>query len=297
MWSTCILLVYWHVCFLLYFTCLLHVCILLYFICVFTCMFSPVFYLCIYMYVFSCILLVYLHVCFPLYFTGVLHVCFLLYFTCVLHVCILLYFTCVFACMCVLLYFYLCIYMYFFSCIFICVFTCMFPLHFTCVFTWMCSTCILLVYLHICVLLYFICVYTCSAVFYLRITCTCSPVFHLCIYMYVFFRILLVYLPIFCICSTWICTPISMYMTCINCISVRMCSLAQIWRGAWQDNEIVAKFLSLNDPTVRMSRDFNEEYPRLRWIMLWWVGIFNSNEFRNDMCVMMSKYTQLKWMM
>ncbi|KAL4229994.1 hypothetical protein ACF0H5_010382 [Mactra antiquata] len=38
----------------------------------------------------------------------------------------------------------------------------------------------------------------------------------------------------------------------------------EVWRGLWQDNDIVAKVLSLRECTVRNSRDFQEEFPRLR---------------------------------
>ncbi|CAH1777359.1 unnamed protein product [Owenia fusiformis] len=37
-----------------------------------------------------------------------------------------------------------------------------------------------------------------------------------------------------------------------------------IWRGVWQGNDIVAKILNLRECTIRNSRDFQEEYPRLR---------------------------------
>lgn len=37
-----------------------------------------------------------------------------------------------------------------------------------------------------------------------------------------------------------------------------------IWRGTWQDNDIVAKILNLRECTPRHARDFKEEYPRLR---------------------------------
>jgi len=36
------------------------------------------------------------------------------------------------------------------------------------------------------------------------------------------------------------------------------------WRGTWQSNDIVAKFLAVRQCTSRISRDFNEEFPRLR---------------------------------
>lgn len=38
----------------------------------------------------------------------------------------------------------------------------------------------------------------------------------------------------------------------------------EVWRGQWQKNDIVAKILSLRECTVRNSRDFQEEFPRLR---------------------------------
>lgn len=36
------------------------------------------------------------------------------------------------------------------------------------------------------------------------------------------------------------------------------------WRGRWQKNDIVAKILSVRDCNARTSRDFNEEFPKLR---------------------------------
>jgi len=38
----------------------------------------------------------------------------------------------------------------------------------------------------------------------------------------------------------------------------------EVWRGKWQGNEIAAKILSIRECTPRISRDFNEEYPKLR---------------------------------
>ena len=38
----------------------------------------------------------------------------------------------------------------------------------------------------------------------------------------------------------------------------------ETWRGKWQGNEIAAKILSIRECTPRISRDFNEEYPKLR---------------------------------
>ena len=34
------------------------------------------------------------------------------------------------------------------------------------------------------------------------------------------------------------------------------------WRGTWQGNDIVAKILAVRECTARISRDFNEEFPR-----------------------------------
>lgn len=39
----------------------------------------------------------------------------------------------------------------------------------------------------------------------------------------------------------------------------------KLWRGSWQNSDIVAKILNVRECTVRISRDFKEEYPRLRW--------------------------------
>uniref|UniRef100_A0AAY4AD78 Protein kinase domain-containing protein n=1 Tax=Denticeps clupeoides TaxID=299321 RepID=A0AAY4AD78_9TELE len=38
----------------------------------------------------------------------------------------------------------------------------------------------------------------------------------------------------------------------------------ELWQGRWQANEIVVKVLHIRDWTTRKSRDFNEEYPKLR---------------------------------
>ncbi|XP_046390679.1 integrin-linked protein kinase [Ischnura elegans] len=38
----------------------------------------------------------------------------------------------------------------------------------------------------------------------------------------------------------------------------------ETWRGRWQKNDIVAKILAVRDCTSRISRDFNEEFPKLR---------------------------------
>ena len=40
--------------------------------------------------------------------------------------------------------------------------------------------------------------------------------------------------------------------------------LLQTWRGTWQENDIVAKILNLREVTKRITRDFMEEFPRLR---------------------------------
>ncbi|XP_067889059.1 integrin-linked protein kinase [Heterodontus francisci] len=38
----------------------------------------------------------------------------------------------------------------------------------------------------------------------------------------------------------------------------------ELWKGRWQGNDIVIKVLKVRDWTTRKSRDFNEEYPKLR---------------------------------
>ncbi|NWX16281.1 ILK kinase, partial [Aegotheles bennettii] len=38
----------------------------------------------------------------------------------------------------------------------------------------------------------------------------------------------------------------------------------ELWRGRWQGNDIAIKVLMIRDWTTRKSRDFNEEYPKLR---------------------------------
>ena len=38
----------------------------------------------------------------------------------------------------------------------------------------------------------------------------------------------------------------------------------ETWQGKWQGNEIAAKVLALRECTPRISRDFNDEYPKLR---------------------------------
>lgn len=38
----------------------------------------------------------------------------------------------------------------------------------------------------------------------------------------------------------------------------------ETWRGRWQKNDIVAKILAIRECTSRISRDFNEEFPKLR---------------------------------
>ncbi|KAL7982874.1 hypothetical protein Chor_013480 [Crotalus horridus] len=38
----------------------------------------------------------------------------------------------------------------------------------------------------------------------------------------------------------------------------------ELWKGRWQGNDIVVKVLKIRDWTTRKSRDFNEEYPKLR---------------------------------
>lgn len=38
----------------------------------------------------------------------------------------------------------------------------------------------------------------------------------------------------------------------------------ETWRGRWQKNDIVAKILNIREYSARISRDFNEEFPKLR---------------------------------
>jgi integrin-linked kinase len=38
----------------------------------------------------------------------------------------------------------------------------------------------------------------------------------------------------------------------------------ETWRGRWQNNDVIAKILTLREITPRISRDFNEEFPKLR---------------------------------
>ena len=38
----------------------------------------------------------------------------------------------------------------------------------------------------------------------------------------------------------------------------------ETWRGKWQGNEIAAKILAVRECSARVSRDFNNEYPKLR---------------------------------
>ena len=38
----------------------------------------------------------------------------------------------------------------------------------------------------------------------------------------------------------------------------------ETWQGKWQGNEIAAKILAVRECTPRISRDFNDEYPKLR---------------------------------
>lgn len=41
----------------------------------------------------------------------------------------------------------------------------------------------------------------------------------------------------------------------------------ETWRGHWQKNDIVAKVLAIRQCTPRISRDFNEEFPKLRYFL------------------------------
>uniref|UniRef100_A0A8C9VYA7 Scaffold protein ILK n=1 Tax=Scleropages formosus TaxID=113540 RepID=A0A8C9VYA7_SCLFO len=57
------------------------------------------------------------------------------------------------------------------------------------------------------------------------------------------------------------CSLFSCFMVLITHISP---SPLQLWQGRWQGNDIVVKVLHVRDWTTRKSRDFNEEYPKLR---------------------------------
>jgi len=39
----------------------------------------------------------------------------------------------------------------------------------------------------------------------------------------------------------------------------------ETWKGRWQKNDIVAKILAIRECTPRVARDFNEEFPKLRY--------------------------------
>jgi integrin-linked kinase len=41
----------------------------------------------------------------------------------------------------------------------------------------------------------------------------------------------------------------------------------EMWRGRWQNNDIVAKILRLREVTDRICRDFNDEFPKLRFVL------------------------------
>lgn len=45
---------------------------------------------------------------------------------------------------------------------------------------------------------------------------------------------------------------------------VSISSSGETWRGKWQNNEVIAKILTVREITPRVSRDFNEEFPKLR---------------------------------
>lgn len=38
----------------------------------------------------------------------------------------------------------------------------------------------------------------------------------------------------------------------------------ETWRGRWQRNDVIAKYLNIREPSKRVLRDFNEEFPKLR---------------------------------
>lgn len=69
-------------------------------------------------------------------------------------------------------------------------------------------------------------------------------------------------------------------------------NLCKVWRGQWQKNDIVAKILSLRECTVRNSRDFQEEFPRLRFVSFWHF-FFGSTKLINEKKVVKNKLLQI----
>ena len=55
-----------------------------------------------------------------------------------------------------------------------------------------------------------------------------------------------------------------MFFGSINTVQYVLRYFLQIWRGTWQGNDVVAKILNVKQCTMRMARDFSEEFPRLR---------------------------------
>lgn len=51
----------------------------------------------------------------------------------------------------------------------------------------------------------------------------------------------------------------------------------ETWRGHWQKNDIVAKVLAVRQCTPRISRDFNEEFPKLRYLKVFEFFFTNIN--------------------
>lgn len=60
---------------------------------------------------------------------------------------------------------------------------------------------------------------------------------------------------------------------------------SQTWKGRWQGNAIVAKILVLRECTPRISRDFNEEFPKLRSVVLGEqeIMLFNNAYLENNL--------------
>lgn len=52
----------------------------------------------------------------------------------------------------------------------------------------------------------------------------------------------------------------------------------ETWRGRWQKNDVIAKILNIRNCTPRISRDFNEEFPKLRYALSNFVSLRSNAE-------------------
>ncbi|XP_053561670.1 integrin-linked protein kinase [Bombina bombina] len=64
-----------------------------------------------------------------------------------------------------------------------------------------------------------------------------------------------------CLCGEYLQGGLKYSLKVIVCMDLYIILL---WKGRWQGNDIVIKVLKIRDWTTRKSRDFNEEYPKLR---------------------------------